>query len=89
MECWKVGKLGPKKLEGWNVGKLEGWNVGKLESWHVGKLGPEQLESWKVRPNKVGKVEPKNIGQKLESQHSGTEDVILAPAQIRAHMMST
>ena len=30
-------------------------------SWKVGKLGRTKLESWKVKP--------KNIGQKLESQH--------------------
>ena len=39
------------------IGKLECWNVGKLECWNVGKLGPKQLESWKVRPKKVGKLE--------------------------------
>ena len=66
MENWKVGKLGPTKLESWNVrprkiGKLECWKVGVLESWNVGKLGRTKLDSWKVKP--------KNIGQELESQH--------------------
>ena len=42
-----------------------------LESCNVGKLGPKQLESWKARPNRVGKLESEaqNIGQKLECQH--------------------
>ena len=42
LECWKVGKLGPEKLEN--------WKIGKLENWKNGKLGPEKLEKWKVRP---------------------------------------
>ena len=28
-----IPKLGPKKLETWNVGKLESWSIAMLESW--------------------------------------------------------
>ena len=53
LECWKVGKLGPKELEGWKVGMLECWKVGMFECWEVrpktvGKLESQAEQSWKV-----------------------------------------
>ena len=48
------------KVESWKVGKFGSWKV-RSESWKVGKLGLTSLEIWKV--------EPKNMGHKLESQH--------------------
>ena len=52
------GILESKAHKNWKVGMLES---SVRNSWKVGELGRKKLESWKVKP--------KNIGQKLESQH--------------------
>ena len=70
---------------------LESWKVEnrKVGSSEVGKLGPKngKLEGWKVRPNKIRKLESE--AQKMEkSWKVSTEDSILAPVQILVHMIS-
>ena len=57
LESWKVGMLECRKvgkLERWKDGMLESWKVRKLECW---KVRSKKMESRKVRPNKVGKLE--------------------------------
>ena len=58
MECWKVGKLGPEKLENWKNGKL---GPEKLENWENGKVGPEDWKIGKLGPGKLGGYAPESF----------------------------
>ena len=43
-----------------------------MENWKNGKVGPEKLETWKVRPRKIGKLENGKFGpEKLENLENG------------------